>query len=148
MTKGNSRDLKKIHFSTEFADTEAQVKAGYNDDDLGICLANIHISQGNKFSYLQNRSLLLWMVLQSYESLTTLGLLACVSRFYFHISGGRFFSFTLCVSCFSDKGNWYFPHTFFFVSITLPLPSPFDSTVMKKHLFLRFRYHCYLHKIK
>lgn len=79
--------LEKIHFSTKFADIEAQVKAGYNDDDLGICLANVHISEGNKFSYLQNRSLLIWMILQSYESLTTLGFLACVSQFYFHISG-------------------------------------------------------------
>lgn len=87
MTKGNIRHLKKIHFSTRFADIEAKAKAEYNDDDLGVCLANVHMSEGNKFSYLQHRSLLIWMILQSYKSLTTLGFLAWVSSLYFHIRG-------------------------------------------------------------
>lgn len=147
MTKGNIRHLKKIHFSTKFADIETKAKAEYNDDDLGICLANVHISEGNKFSYLQHRSLLIgWFY--SYKSLTTLGFLACVSPFYFHMRGFDS-SHSHCVFLvLVIKEIDISPSLSSLLASPSPLPSPFDSTVMKKCLFLRFRYHGYLYKIK
>lgn len=87
-------------------------------------------------------------VLQSYKSLTTLGFLACVSPFYFHMRGFDS-SHSHCVFLvLVIKEIDISPSLSSLLASPSPLPSPFDSTVMKKCLFLRFRYHCYLYKIK